>query len=489
MRYLSTRGGAPVSAAQAIINGICPSGGLYVPEQFPQVSISELHKHTGDYLSIAHRIISPYLDTPKHKLQEMLISAYGRNFDSKLITPLVQLSEHESILELWHGPTLAFKDLALQLLPHLMCDSSAQIKENKQIYILVATSGDTGKAALSGFQGVNGTKIQVFYPYGGISRAQWLQMVTQEGSNVAVCGINGSFDDAQTAIKKVFGDEAIRNKAEKLGYRLTSANSINFGRLLPQIVYYFFSYLELCKTGCITFNEPVNYCVPTGNFGDILAGYYAMRMGLPVNKLICASNRNNVLTDFFNSGIYNAKRPFYKNMSCSIDILISSNLERLLFEVLNRDSTRVSNLMHSLNQTGGYSLEGDIQAQLNNSFYADWCCEEDTLSTINTCFNKYGYLMDPHTAVAKTVLDRYSKEGDSPVHTILLSTANPFKFATEVLKAFELPDNDDFKNALRLSAFTGNPIPSSISKLMNAPVLHNKVCDIHEIPERVLEIL
>ena len=379
--------------------------------------------------------------------------------------------------------------MALQMLPYLMRDSLNRTGIKETIYILVATSGDTGKAALEGFADVPGTCIQVFYPDGGVSRAQRLQMVTQQGGNVWVCASKGNFDDAQTGVKKIFGDQQMAKVLAEKGYRLSSANSINFGRLLPQVVYYFSAYAQACAQGKITAGTPINFCVPTGNFGDILAGYYAMRMGLPVKQLICASNRNNVLTDFFRTGSYDRRRQFYKSMSCSIDILISSNLERLLFEVADRDADTVKGWMQALNEDGVYQVGEAVQQRLGKLFWAGCCDEEQTLATIRTQFEKNGYLMDPHTAVAQNVYEQYVAETGDDTYTVLLSTANPFKFATDVIGAFEAPAEDDFENARRLSELTGMQVPQAIAELCEKPVLHESVCELQDMPERVLEVL
>ena len=484
MRYLSTRGGDPVSAAEAIVRGISPSGGLYVPEEYPEIDVADDVR--GGYLSTAHRVMKAYLaGTDSAELERMIAAAYQR-FDHADVTPVVKLSDREHILELWHGPTMAFKDVALQMLPHLMCDSLRQTGETKQVYILVATSGDTGKAALEGFQDVAGTRVLVFYPEGGVSEAQRLQMVTQEGGNVDVCAVRGNFDDAQTGVKQIFASKEIADVLAQKGYRLSSANSINFGRLLPQIVYYFTSYETLLSRGEVKPGEAINFCVPTGNFGDILAGEYARRMGLPVHRLICASNRNNVLTDFFEQGVYDENRPFYQSMSCSIDILISSNLERLLFELAGRDDSVVREWMGALKEKGMYALPKSALDELKKTFSAGWCTEEDTLETIKRIYDKTGYLMDPHTAVAQCVYERYVKQTGDTTKTILLSTANPYKFASDVLGAFEAAGDDDFKNADRLHALTGAAIPKGISTLVGKPELHLDVCNLDEMPKRVV---
>ena len=485
MRYLSTRGGDPVSAAEAIVRGISPSGGLYVPETYPKIDVADDVR--GGYLATAHRVMQAYLpETDSAELKRMIEAAYAC-FDHSDVTPVIKLTEREHILELWHGPTMAFKDVALQMLPHLMCDSLRQTGETKQVYILVATSGDTGKAALEGFQDVAGTRVLVFYPEGGVSEAQRLQMVTQEGMNVDVCAVRGNFDDAQTGVKQIFASKETAGALAAHGWRLSSANSINFGRLLPQIVYYFTSYESLLANGEIQPGERINYCVPTGNFGDILAGEYARRMGLPIHRLICASNRNNVLTDFFDNGVYDENRPFYQSMSCSIDILISSNLERLLFELAGRDDSVVRDWMGALKEKGMYALPQKALDELKQTFSAGWCTEEDTLETIKRIYDKTGYLIDPHTAVAQCVYERYTAQTGDQTKTVLLSTANPYKFASDVLGAFEQAGEDDFKNVDRLFALTKAPVPKGISELIGKPELHLDVCDLDEMTQRVLK--
>ena len=484
MQFLSTRGGAAVSAAQAIVQGMCPSGGLYVPADFPQLDAESLLD--GGYASAARAVMAPYLaHVSQAALMDMIAAAY-HSFDDPAVTPVQALTQRQSVLELWHGPTMAFKDVALQMLPHLMRSALDATGERRQLYILVATSGDTGKAALAGFCGVPGTRVLVFYPEGGVSRAQRLQMVTQEGDNVDVCAVRGNFDDAQTAVKRIFASPEARAQLDALGYRLSSANSINFGRLLPQITYYFTAYAALRRAGRIAPGEAVNFCVPTGNFGDILAGYYAKRMGLPVRRLICASNRNNVLADFFATGVYDDRRPFYRSMSCSIDILISSNLERLLFELAGRDAVCVRAWMRSLNETGSYAVGAAQREALAEVFAAGWCSEEDTLAAIRRVFERHGYLMDPHTAVAETVYARYAEQTGDATQTVLLSTANPYKFATAVLSAFETPGADDFENADRLHALTGAPVPRGLSELLGKPERHLDVCGLDQMQQRVI---
>lgn len=485
MRYISTRGAQPTTAAEAIVHGICPKGGLYVPETFPAVSLEKLAA-CPDYCTLAAEILSLYLtETPYEELLSMTKQAYA-SFDAEPVVPLHPLHRTEQVMELWHGPTMAFKDVALQLLPHLMTDSLSRIGSKEQAYILVATSGDTGKAALEGFCDVPNTRVLVFYPHGGVSEAQRKQMVTQEGSNTDVCAVVGNFDDAQTAVKRIFGNEELKETLRKKGYRLSSANSINFGRLVPQIVYYFSAYLAMIKRGSIKMGEPIHFCVPTGNFGDILAGYYAMRMGLPVGKLIVASNRNNVLTDFFREGIYDANRTFYRSMSCSIDILISSNLERLLFLCNGQDAAQTERQMKELKETGRYRITEAQREALSGIFYADWCTEEDTLKTISRIYETHGYLMDPHTAVGQTILERYVEQTKDETPTVLLSTANPYKFATAVLGAFEEPTTDDFENAERLFKRTGAPIPMPFATLKEREERHLGLVTIDGMEQRVV---
>ena len=484
MKYFSTRGGETVSAATAIMRGICPKGGLYVPEAFPQVDLETLSPLAADYPALAAELMLPYFsELGETRMRELTGLAYA-SFDVPEVVPVVPLGSEESVMELWHGPTMAFKDVALQMLPYLMRESLRLNSEDKQVYILVATSGDTGKAALEGFANVPGTRILVYYPAGGVSEVQRLQMVTQEGDNVDVCGVEGNFDDAQTGVKRIFTNHEMAKDLAERGYRLSSANSINFGRLLPQIVYYFSSYLRLVTAGTIACGDKINFCVPTGNFGDILAGYYAKRMGLPVARFLCASNRNNVLTDFMKTGRYDANRPFYKSMSCSIDILISSNLERLLFELGGRDADATESLMHALKEKGKYEVTGDMLAELQELFVGDWCDETATHRTIANVFAAQHYLLDPHTAVAQTIYERYLAETGDQTHTVVLSTANPYKFSTDVLQAFEPCGEDDFANAVRLHDVSGAAIPPQLLALQGKPQRHEDVVKINELEKR-----
>ena len=488
MRFLSTRGGRDVTAAQAIQLGISPDGGLFVPESFPAADLAGILKRGSFYQGIAYDVMIPYLEGFTHgEVLSGIESAYSRFGDARVV-PLVPLTPSESVLELWYGPTMAFKDVALQMLPHLLTQAVAINGDRHVIYILVATSGDTGKAALEGFCDVPGTRVTVFYPHGGVSAMQRLQMVTQAGKNVSVCAVRGNFDDAQTGVKKIFGDRTMAASLGERGFRLSSANSINFGRLVPQIAYYFSAYAQLAEAGTIRPGQLINFCVPTGNFGDILAGYYAVRMGLPVNRLILAANRNNVLTDFFRTGVYDARRPFSKSMSCSIDILISSNLERLLFELADRDPSLVKEWMASLSETGRYDIGIERISRVSSLFWSSWCSEEETLRTIAETFNSSRYLMDPHTAVAQKVYGDYVREtGDDGTHTVLLSTASPYKFPSAVLSAFTQPSADEFADAERLFRLSGMPMPAQLAGLRGREERFTDVCDLAEMPAKVLE--
>ena len=406
--YVDTRGaaGEPVSFTQAVINGLAQGGGLYVPEELPTLSLDEICALAR--LPYAQRAAAIYkafnVDLPDDAIDELMGRAYGDNFDDEAICPITSLDESTHILELWHGPTSAFKDMALQCLPHFFSASAEKLREegtlDHEFMILVATSGDTGKAALEGFKDVDRTKILVFYPKDGVSAVQALQMQTQQGGNVGVCAVHGNFDDAQTGVKILFSDEKLRGDLAERGYFLSSANSINWGRILPQLVYYISAYCDLLNQGKIQMGEKVNYCVPTGNFGNILACWYAGQMGLPVGKLICASNSNNVLTDFLATGTYDRNRPFHTTMSPSMDILVSSNLERLLFALSGQDDQAVAGYMKQLNETGKYTVSEAIQARLREDFYGGFCDEATTSQTIAQVWKDYGYLIDPHTAVA-----------------------------------------------------------------------------------------
>ncbi|NLW56033.1 MAG: threonine synthase, partial [Firmicutes bacterium] len=435
MKYVSTRGQAgKVTSAQAILGGLAPDGGLFLPVEFPHFTPEELAALVGlDYQALARKILGLYLsDFAPEELGRFIAKAYGENFATSEITPLTVINENLSFLELWHGPTCAFKDLALQLLPYLLTAASRQSGLNKEIVLLVATSGDTGKAALAGFKDVPGTKVIVFYPEDGVSAVQKRQMVTQEGANVYVVGIRGNFDQAQAGVKAIFADGRLRQELEAAGKTFSSANSINWGRLVPQIVYYFKAWADLLKAKCLTSGESFNLVVPTGNFGNILAAYYGKKMGLPLHKLICASNANNVLTDFIRTGEYNRKRSFYQTSSPSMDILVSSNLERLLYELTGEDASAVRALMEQLRTRGSYRLTTEQLHRLQTDFWASFADEEATKAVLKEVYTEFDYLIDPHTAVGYKVYADYVQETGDRRPTVIAATASPFKFNTGV---------------------------------------------------------
>lgn len=461
MQFFSTRDQSrKVTASEAIAQGLSQEGGLFVPESFPQVDVQAL---CGlDYPTLAAEILKQYLtDYSPEFLTSATQQSYGSAFGGKA-GAMAPVCPGTWALELWHGPTCAFKDYALQLMPKLLVEAKRNLGRTEQTRILVATSGDTGKAALDGYHDVPGVDISVFYPTGGTSEIQRLQMATQEGTNVAVYAVQGNFDDAQTGVKKVFGDPAVAAALAEKGVRLSSANSINWGRLVPQIVYYFAAYGQLLQAGEISFGDPVDFCVPTGNFGDILAGYYAKRMGLPVGMLICASNENNVLTDFLSTGCYAARRTFYKTTSPSMDILVSSNLERLLYHITGSDAA-VAGWMQSLNETGSYTVDKDTLAAIQQSFGCGWASEAEVCQEIRARYEQDGYLCDTHTAVAFHVAAQKKREN---VPMVVLSTASPFKFPRSVLEALghTAPEND-FEAMSALEAATGRTAPASLAAL------------------------
>ncbi len=499
-RYISTRGEAgPVSAAEAILKGIAPDGGLFVPSHLPRVDYMPLLNR--EYGERAGAILPTFLGRPGKEQEAQICSwidaAYSpARFDSRAVVPLKKLERDLYLLELWHGPTGAFKDIALQLLPYLLTGAVKQ-EENRgtapTMAILVATSGDTGKAALEGFCNVPGTRIIVFYPEQGVSEIQKRQMVTQQGPNVAVVGVRGNFDDAQTGVKKIFTDQSTIEVLSRRGYRFSSANSINWGRLAPQIVYYFSAYLDLIRREEIKEGEKINFVVPTGNFGNILAGFYAGRAGLPVNRLICASNTNHVLTDFIQSGTYDRNRPFLRTISPSMDILISSNLERLLFEVSGRQSNRVKQWMEQLAAEGRYHVNRTTFEQIAALFWSGYSTEQETMEAISQVYHRYRYVIDPHTAVAVTVHRKYRQATGDPTKTVILSTASPFKFNASVARALlgekAATNRSEFELLATLSAHTGWKIPAGLSGLEEKPVRHTTVIDKTEMKKTVLNLL
>lgn len=496
MNYKSTRsGGAGVSAAQAISQGICGDGGLFVPENLPRFSDADLHgMRQLSYVERAERILTAFLtDFTPDEVKDCVTKAYtGGKFDRDIPAPVVPLKDGTCMLELWHGPTCAFKDMALQLLPHLLTKSLRKIKSDKTAVILVATSGDTGKAALEGFKDVDGTKILVFYPENGVSPMQKRQMNTQEGANVSVCAIEGNFDDAQTGVKKLFTSAELNGLLHENGMMFSSANSINWGRLLPQIVYYFSAYCDLMANGTVTHEgEAVNFVVPTGNFGNILAAYYAKKMGLPVNKLICASNANNVLTEFLNTGVYNRGRPFHATISPSMDILVSSNLERLLYDMTGGDCEKVAGWMNALSVSGQYRVDDAVLSGVKEQFFAGFCDDEATEKTIHEIYKTQNYVCDTHTAVAVNVYHQYAAAtGDRETPTVVVSTASPYKFAGSVLAAVagRAGGGNEFDTVKALSALTGTPVPAPIAALESKTVRFQNLCTKETMRDAVLKM-
>ena len=496
MKYTSTRDNTVrVDSAYAIARGISPDGGLYVPVEIPSYSYKDLCSTVkADYRERSADILSRFLtDYSIDELRQCTYAAYTDKFGDDEVAPVVNVNDGRYVLELWHGPTSAFKDMALQLLPHLLTRANAKIGSDKETVILVATSGDTGKAALEGFADVPGTRIVVFYPEDGVSNIQKLQMATQLGDNVQVCAVRGNFDDAQTGVKRIFTDPAINAELGMNGLAFSSANSINWGRLAPQIVYYINAYLELMESGEMDYEgEEVNIVVPTGNFGNILAAYYAKMMGLPVKRLICASNANNVLTEFINTGIYDRNRRFHTTISPSMDILISSNLERLLFHLCGGDSARVKGWMNSLSTTGRYQIDDQMLFDLRKIFWAGCCDDDATKKCIKTMFESERYLCDTHTAVGLDVYRQYvQRTDDAKTPAIIASTASPYKFSPSVLDAIAGvdPARDEFDMISELSVVTGCPVPEKLAALRSMPVRFNRVCNREDMPAVVRSLL
>lgn len=490
MKYVSTRDRMRTySAAEAIVKGISDDGGLIVPSSFPILNDEKLDALCAmDYPERAASVLKEYLDEFSYEeLLDYARKAYSR-FDGDDPCPLVKVEDGLFVLELWHGPTYAFKDMALTLLPYLMVASKKKLGDGSRTLILVATSGDTGKAALEGFRDVEGTEIIVFYPEGGVSAMQKRQMVTQHGANVHVAGIRGNFDDAQTAVKSVFTDPEVIEKLKAHGIEMSSANSINWGRLAPQIAYYVSAYCDLLTSGEIERGEKVNFVVPTGNFGNILAGYYAYRMGIPVHKLIVASNANNILTDFFNTGEYDVRRKFFKTMSPSMDILVSSNLERLIFEVTGRDSSKVRKIYDDLKKYGKFEL--DLDELDLGVFEAGWADEDETREAIATFFDLDDYVLDTHTAVAVSVYNEYQAETEDTTTSVIVSTASPYKFACDVYNAVaDAHEKDPDKAVMKLHAFTAAECPDGILALNSLPVRHKTVISRDGVKQAVYDFV
>ena len=496
MNYTSTRDiNISVKSSEAIAKGLSFEGGLFVPESIPTISLANI-KYMAEmsYRERAKEILGRFLtDFTDEELNNCIASAYTKEkFETDAIAPVYKMNANQYILELWHGPTCAFKDMALQILPHLMNVSVKKQGLERETVILVATSGDTGKAALEGFRDVEGTKIIVFYPEDGVSSIQRLQMCTQAGSNVFVSAVNGNFDDAQSGVKKIFTDKEYEKELEKKGKALSSANSINWGRLVPQIVYYFSAYCDMLKAEEIQPGEEINVCVPTGNFGNILAAYYAKCMGLPIKKLICASNKNNVLTDFINTGVYNRKRDFYVTSSPSMDILISSNLERLLY-MISHDTAEVAEYMRKLAEDGKYEVSSKIKTAVSENFYGGYADEDKCSAAIKNSYEKYGYVIDTHTAVAVSVHDDYVKNTGDDTKTVIASTASPFKFNGDVLASLEskdeIQDLDEFRLLERLSEKYDLRIPKSLAGLEEKEVRFEMVCDKNQMRAVISEFL
>ena len=489
--YKSTRDAEKtVTASQAILKGLADDGGLFVPVSIPKlpVSLGELKEMT--YQEIAYTVMKEFLtDFTEEELKSCIAKAYDSKFDTEEIAPLAKV-ENAYYLELFHGATIAFKDMALSILPHLLTTSAKKNQVKNEIVILTATSGDTGKAALAGFADVEGTKIIVFYPKNGVSRVQELQMVTQKGDNTSVVAIHGNFDNAQSGVKAMFENKELEKELNEAGYQFSSANSINIGRLVPQVVYYVYAYAKLLQNEEIAEDEEINVVVPTGNFGNILAAYYAKNMGIPIAKLICASNENKVLYDFFQTGTYDRNREFVLTTSPSMDILISSNLERLIYKISGEDARKDTDLMTELKTKGSYAITGEMKANLAD-FAAGYATEEQVAKTIHDIYEDTGYVMDTHTAVAATVYKAYREDSKDDRKTVIASTASPYKFAGSVMSAIDpkYKGQDDFKLIEELQKVSGTELPNAIKEIMNAEIRHNTECDVDQMEQTVKNIL
>mgnify|MGYP000053719264 FL=1 len=489
--YRSTRSNSePVTASQAILKGLSDDGGLFVPDHIPTLdkSLSELAGMS--YQQVAYEVMKLFLtDFTEEELKNCINNAYDSKFDTEKIAPLVQ-ADDAYYLELFHGSTIAFKDMALSILPHLMITSARKNNIKNEIVILTATSGDTGKAALAGFADVKGTRIIVFYPKNGVSPIQEKQMLTQKGANTHVVGIHGNFDDAQTGVKKIFSDKELAKEMDEKGFQFSSANSINIGRLVPQICYYVYAYAKLVENGEIQNGDPINITVPTGNFGNILAAYFAKQMGIPVKTLICASNDNKVLYDFFRTGTYDRNREFVLTTSPSMDILISSNLERLIYRIAGNDADKNRELMNALSGNGKYEITEEMKAQLAD-FYGNFASEAETAAEIRRLYEKCGYVIDTHTAVASAVYGKYVVETGDHKTTVIASTASPFKFTRSVMDAIDIKYDamGDFELVDELSKIAKVKVPNAIEEIRTAPVLHDTQCDVDKMKDTVKSFL
>ena len=487
IKYVSTRNGKEeVTASQAILQGLAPDGGLYVPTAIPKLDVGMDKLSDMSYQEVAYEVMKLFFtDFTEGELKTCIKNAYDDKFDTKEIAPLKKAGD-AWYLELFHGATIAFKDMALSILPHLMITSAKKNDVKNEIVILTATSGDTGKAALAGFAEVEGTRIIVFYPKDGVSEIQKKQMVTQKGDNTCVVAIHGNFDQAQTGVKKMFNNKELAKELSGKGYQFSSANSINIGRLVPQIVYYVNSYAKLLKQGVIKDGDPVNFCVPTGNFGNILAAYYAKLMGVPVNKLICASNENKVLYDFFRTGLYDKNRDFKLTNSPSMDILISSNLERLIYRLTGENAKTNAALMHSLSERGYYEISVEMKGELQ-SFYGNFADEAESAKEIKALYDSDGYVIDTHTAVASKVYRKYQEETGDRTVTVIASTASPYKFTRSVMGALlkDDPQKSDMELTEDLREISNTAIPKAIEEIRTAPVRHETECDVDRMEEAV----
>lgn len=490
MRYNSTRGAKGYSASSAILKGLADDGGLFVPEYIPKLSIGLEELSRMSYQDVAYNVMKDYLDDfTEDELKSCINKAYDSKFDTKEIAPLTKVG-NQYFLELYHGATIAFKDMALSLLPHLLTTAMKKNNVDKEVVILTATSGDTGKAALEGFSDVPGTRIIVFYPKGGVSNIQELQMVTTKGKNTKVIAVNGNFDDCQSGVKKIFNDSKFKKIMDENGYQFSSANSINIGRLVPQVAYYVYAYGQMVKMGEIKAGEALDFTVPTGNFGNILAAFLAKKMGLPVGKLICASNDNKVLFDFFNTGVYNKNREFILTSSPSMDILISSNLERLIYLSTGCDPEMNTQLMNKLSKEGIYTVNDKMKEYMSD-FVGEFASEDLVKKTIAKIYDKYGYVIDTHTAVAAYADGKYKEDYNSQCKSVIISTASPYKFGRSVLNAID-PDyksDDNFELADRLNILSKRAIPNAIESIRNADRLHDEVCDIDKMENSVRKYL
>ena len=485
--YGSTRGGETgVTASQAVLKGLADDGGLYVPERIPTLDVTMDELAGMTYQEMAYAVMKQFLtDYTEEELKYCISHAYDEKFDTEEITPLAK-ADGMYFLELFHGKTIAFKDMALSILPYLMTTAAKKNHAKNEIVILTATSGDTGKAAMAGFADVPGTRIIVFYPKNGVSRVQELQMLTQKGANTSVVGIEGNFDDAQTGVKKIFGDKEFAKELDAMGFQLSSANSINIGRLVPQVVYYVYAYAKLLANGEIEKNEKVNVVVPTGNFGNILAAYFAKQMGVPFGKLICASNDNKVLYDFFRTGTYDKNREFILTTSPSMDILVSSNLERLLYLSCGRDAAKTKAMMEQLSTNGKYEITADMK-EFMKDFYAGYADMEENAKEIRKVFDDTGYLIDTHTGVAAAVYEQYKAKTGDTTKTVIASTASPYKFSRSVMEAVlgKKEDADEFALIDEMERISGVKIPQAIEEIRDAKILHNRQCKPEEMEETV----